>query len=50
MTSVNDLEKAKTKEKLSLILPKINNLLDSEPAVLRIDLASTESIMLIGDI
>ncbi|WP_235283209.1 metallophosphoesterase [Methanosarcina sp. 2.H.A.1B.4] len=50
ITSVNNLEKAKTKEELSLLLPKINNVLDSEPAVLRIDPAFTESIMLIGDI
>ncbi|KKG15953.1 serine/threonine protein phosphatase [Methanosarcina sp. 2.H.T.1A.6] len=50
ITSVNDLEKTKTKEELSLLLPKINNVLESEPAVLRIDPAFTESIMLIGDI
>ncbi|MDD3248329.1 MAG: metallophosphoesterase [Methanosarcina sp.] len=50
ITSVNDLEKAKTKEELNLLFPKINNVLGSEPAVLRIDPASTESIMLIGDI
>ena len=35
---------------MSLLLPKINNVLEFEPAVLRIDPESTESIMLIGDI
>lgn len=38
------------KEELSLLLPEINNVLESEPAVLRIDPEATESIMLIGDI
>ncbi|AKB22337.1 metallophosphoesterase [Methanosarcina sp. WH1] len=38
------------KEELSLLLPKISNVLESEPAVLRIDPEATESIMLIGDI
>lgn len=47
MPSVNDFKKARTKEELSSILPKINAILESEPAVLRID---SESIMLIGDI
>ncbi len=50
ITSVNNLEKTKTKEELSLLLPKINNVLEFEPAVLRIDPVFTESIMLIGDI
>lgn len=39
--------KARAKEELRLILPKINEVLESEAAVLRIE---PESIMLIGDI
>ncbi len=35
---------------MSLLLPKINNILELEPAVLRIDPRAMESIMLVGDI
>ncbi|AKB29170.1 Serine/threonine protein phosphatase BSU1 [Methanosarcina siciliae T4/M] len=50
VTSANELEKAKTKKELDLLLPEINEVLESEPAVLRIEPEPTESIMLIGDI
>lgn len=47
MPSVGNFRKARTKEELRLILPEINDILESEPAVLRIE---SESIMLIADI
>ncbi|AKB36346.1 Serine/threonine protein phosphatase BSU1 [Methanosarcina siciliae C2J] len=50
VTSANELEKAKTKKELDLLLPEINEVLESEPAVLRIEPEPTESIMIIGDI
>ncbi|MDI9394097.1 MAG: metallophosphoesterase [Euryarchaeota archaeon] len=45
--SLTGFRKARAKEELRLILPKINEVLESEPAVLKTDL---DSIMLIGDI
>lgn len=44
---LTSFRKARAKEELRLILPKINEVLESESAVLRID---HDSIMLIGDI
>ncbi|AAM29798.1 metallophosphoesterase [Methanosarcina mazei] len=44
---VTSLRKARKKQELRLIMPEINGILESEPAVLRID---PELIMLIGDI
>jgi serine/threonine-protein phosphatase PP1 catalytic subunit len=44
---LTSFRKARAKEELRLILPEINEFLESESAVLRIN---TESIMLIGDI
>jgi serine/threonine-protein phosphatase PP1 catalytic subunit len=44
---MTSLRKARTKEELRLIMQEINGILESEPAVLRID---PEVIMLIGDI
>jgi len=44
---LTSFRKERTKEELRLILPEINEVLESESAVLRID---PESIMLIGDI
>ncbi|WP_269851106.1 metallophosphoesterase family protein [Methanosarcina horonobensis] len=44
---LTSFRKARAKEELRLILPEINEILESEPAVLRIN---PESIMLIGDI
>lgn len=43
----SSFRKARAKEELRLILPEINELMESEPAVFRIN---PESIMLIGDI
>lgn len=45
--SLTGFRKARAKEELRLILPKINEVLESESAVLRIE---PDSIMLIGDI
>ena len=44
---MTSLRKARKKQELRLIMPEINGILESEPAVLRID---PELIMLIGDI
>jgi len=44
---LTSFRKTREKEELRLILPEINEVLESESAVLRIN---TESIMLIGDI
>ena len=47
MASENNINKATAKKELSLLLPKIDSIFESEPAVLRIN---NEPIMIIGDI
>lgn len=47
MASGKNNDKATAKKELSLILPKIDNIFELEPAVLRIN---AEPIMIIGDI
>ena len=47
MASGKNINKATAKKELSLLLPKIDSIFESEPAVLRID---AEPIMIIGDI
>jgi serine/threonine-protein phosphatase PP1 catalytic subunit len=47
MASGKKLNKAVSKEESSLLLPKIDSIFESEPAVLQID---TEPIMIVGDI
>lgn len=47
ITPFSNFRKERIKEEMRLIMPEINGILESEPAVLRID---PESIMLVGDI
>lgn len=47
MQSANNFRKERTKEDLRLLLPDVNNILESEPAVLRL---GPELTMLVGDI
>ena len=47
MASENNINKATTKKELSLLLPKIDSIFESEPAVFRIN---NEPIMIVGDI
>ena len=47
MVSKKVSRKVAAKEELLLLLPEIDRIFDSEPAVLRID---TEPVMIVGDI
>ena len=47
MTSGKNFSKTIAKKKLSLLLPKIDSIFESEPAVLRIN---NEPMMIVGDI